>query len=129
MAVQVQEVWSDLDHRFVQDSLGNLKKVVNVASVMTSIDNILRTYKSERVMLASFASNLRNMVFESMDPTLMKFLSREVKESIEIWDPRVEVLEVAVVSDPDNSTFSLTVDFNIRGQENIYQYEEKFKRG
>jgi len=41
MGVQIGEVWSDLDHRLIQDGRGQLKKVTNVAAVMTSIDNIL----------------------------------------------------------------------------------------
>jgi phage baseplate assembly protein W len=129
MAVQIDEVWSDLDHRLQQDSLGNLAKVVNVASVMTSIDNILRTYQGERVMLPQFASKLRGLMFEGMNETMMKFLSNEVRNSIEIWDSRVSVTEVAVLFDPDSTTITITVDFVIQGQENIYQHVSAFKKG
>jgi phage baseplate assembly protein W len=129
MSVKINEVWSDLDHRLRQDSLGNLAKVVNVASVMTSIDNILRTYQGERVMLPQFASKLRGLMFEGMNETMMKFLSNEVKNSIEIWDARVSVTEVSVLTDPDSSTIDITVDFIIKGQENIYQYVGAFKKG
>lgn len=127
MAVQIEEIWSDLDHRFIQDGLGNLKKVTNIAAIMSSIDNILRTSQGERVMLSSFASKLRSMLFGSMDATLMKFLSREVKEVVEAWDPRVSVVEVAVSADPDNSTFSLSLNFIVKGQGNIFKYETSIK--
>jgi phage baseplate assembly protein W len=129
MAVQQTEIWSDLDHRLVADSLGNLKKVVNAASVMSSIDNILRTYQGERVMLPQFASNFRSMVFENMSPTLLKFLVNSITETLAVWDSRVSVVEVDVKSDPDESSVSLTVHFSIKGQENIYRYETKFKKG
>jgi phage baseplate assembly protein W len=129
MAVQSEEIWSDLDHRFVQDSLGNLKKVVNVASVMTSIDNILRTYQGERVMFPQFASKLRGLMFKGMNQTMGKFLAKEIKDSIEIWDARVSVLEVEIILDSDNSTISISIDFVIPQQENIYRYERAFKKG
>jgi len=129
MAVQVSRVWSDLDHRFTQDALGNLKVVTNVASVMTSIDNILRTYRGERVMLPTFASRFRGLLFEGLNATTMKFLSKEVKDEIEKWDSRVSIQTVSVQIDPDYSSVALVIDFNIVGQENIYQYEGTFKRG
>ena len=74
MAIQVSEIWSDLDHRFVQDAQGRLKKVINAQSVMTSIDNILRTYKGERCMLPSFGSILREVTFELIDSDIVDFV-------------------------------------------------------
>jgi intein/homing endonuclease/phage baseplate assembly protein W len=53
MAISISEVWSDLDHRLIPDALGNIKKVINVDAVMTSIDNILRTYPGERCLVGS----------------------------------------------------------------------------
>jgi len=124
MAISIQTVvWSDLDHRLIQDGQGRLKLVENVASVMTSIDNILRTAPGERVMLPQFGANLRGMVFENITPTLMKFLSRQVKEVIEVWDDRVLVQEVELRADPDASSVSITVVFSIRGFPNIFEYQ------
>lgn len=127
MAVESDIVYSDLDHRLIKDGLGNLKLSTNIAAIMSSIDNILRTSKGSRVMLPSFASKLRSMLFGSMDATLMKFISREVKEVIEAWDPRVQVVEVSVAADPDASTFSLSVNFIVKGQGNIFQYQTSIK--
>jgi phage baseplate assembly protein W len=119
----VGEIWSDLDHRLIQDAQGELKKNINVAAVMTSIDNILRTYRGERVMLPTFASGLRGIVFEGLTPSLMKLTSREIRDTIETWDDRVKVQEVELLSDPDNSTLSISIEFVIKGLENIFKYE------
>lgn len=108
-------VWSDLHPSIVPDGLGDIKIVENVASVMGSIDNILRTQKGERVMLPEFGSNLGGMVFENIDDTLMKFIAHDVKESIERWDDRVSVEQVQAVTDPDRSSASIVVKFRIKG--------------
>lgn len=120
---QAKEIWSDLDHRFRQDGQGNLKKVVNVAAVMSSIDNILRTNKGERVMLPQFGSGLRSMLFEGINQTLMKFTSRQIREAIETWDDRVIVSEVELSVEPDHSAISVIISFIIKGLEDIFQYE------
>lgn len=121
---KVGVVWSDLDPRIIPDGQGDIKVVENVAAVMGSIDNILRTRKGERVMLAEFGSNLGSMVFENMDDTLMKFIAHDVKESIESWDDRVYVEQVRAVADPDRSAVSIVVMFRIRGHGNsIFEHK------
>lgn len=123
MAVQIGEVWSDLDHRLVEDGQGRLKKSVNVAAVMTSIDNILRTYRGERVMLPQFASGLRGVVFESINDTLLKYLSQEVRQTIQVWDDRVTIQGVEISSNPDRQSIQIVVEFSIKGYGDIFKYE------
>lgn len=120
-------VWSELDHRLAQDSLGNLKLAENVAAVMSSIDNILRTRKGERVMLPEFGSNLGDIVFESMDNTLFKYLTRDIKATIERWDDRVIVDDIQIYPDPDQASLSITVLFAIKGHGNIYRYHTSIR--
>lgn len=127
MAVQVGEVWSDLHHEIIQDGQGQIKKVTNVGAVLASIDNILRTYRGERVMLPQFASGLRGMVFEGMNDTLLKYLTQEVREMIQTWDDRVTVTEVEVSSDPDQQYIQLVVTFIIKGYGDIFKYETSLK--
>lgn len=127
MAERITEIWSDLDHRLIQDSEGNLKKVINVQAVLTSIDNILRTYRGERVMLPEFASNLRSIVFESMNETILDFISRDIKDTIERWDDRVIVSQVKFLAEPDQSAISLTVLFGIKGFSKVFKYETSVK--
>ena len=66
MEISIGEIWSDLDHRLISDSLGKLKLNTNVQSVMTSIDNILRTHFGERVMYPQFGFGMDSIMFESM---------------------------------------------------------------
>jgi phage baseplate assembly protein W len=115
---RIDVIWSDLHPEIIPDGSGDVKVVENVASVMGSIDNILRTRKGERVMLPEFGSNLSSIVFENIDDTLMKFIAHEVKESIERWDDRVSVEQVRAETDPDKAYVSIVVKFRIRGYGN-----------
>jgi len=127
MAVTIETIWSDIDPGFVEDSQGRLKLVENLAAVYSSIDNILRTNRGERCMLPSFGANLHGFVFESMNSTLIKFLSREVKQMIEVWEPRVTVSDVEMIPDPDKGEISLTVLFVIRGFGDVFRYQTSLK--
>jgi phage baseplate assembly protein W len=122
MATSEPEIWSDLHQNLVVDPQGNLKKVVNVDSVKTSIDNILRTYQGERVFLPQFASKLRNILFNPMNASLIDSLSYSVKEAIETWDDRVNVAGVDIYIDADYSSARITVRFTIKSYTEVISH-------
>jgi len=126
---KIDIIWSDLDHRLISDSLGNLKKVTNLDSVITSIDNILRTYRGSRVMLPQFASNLQAMLFEPITNTAMKLIAKEIKDTIETWDDRVSIIDLSILPDPDRSTVSISLNLMIKGHEDIYSYQTSIAGG
>jgi len=125
--VSVGEVWSDLDHKFIKDSVGGIKKAVNVEAVYTSIDNILRTHKGERVMLPSFASDIHGLMFEPLTSTTVSFITRILKDTIEAWDDRVTIEEVSISRDPDRNGLDIGFIFMIRGYEDTFQYETQLR--
>lgn len=120
---KIEEIWSDLDHRLVQDAQGDLKKVINVQAVLTSVDNILRTNKGERVMLPEFGSSLKDMTFESMNSPILDLISRDLKNEIETWDDRVNVTQVRYLDDPDNNSVVLEISFTIKGFYRIFKQD------
>lgn len=122
MATQAGRVWSDLDHRLIQDSQGQLKIVENVESVMSSIHNILHTFPGERVMLSEFGSPLRGIVFENMESEELDLVSQQMQRTIEAWDDRVLVTEIEFSMDPDRSAVTLALQFQIRGYDKVFQY-------
>lgn len=121
---KIADIWSDLHHDIKRDAQGGLKKVVNVEAVMTSIDNILGTRAGERVMLPDFASNFGNMVFEPMNQTLMNFVAREIKDVIEKWDNRPEVINVNYFHNPDENKMQVDVAFRIRGYQQVFNFSK-----
>jgi len=125
----VTSVWSDLHHDLVTDAHGNIRIAYDLDSVITSIDNILRTYQGERVMLPEFASKLRNMVFEPMDDSLRTTVAREVKRVIERWDDRPTVTSVSFHSYPDNSSVEMEVSFRVTGHTDIFKYSTTISGG
>jgi len=127
MAETIGTIWSEIDYRFVKDAQGLLKTVVNVGAVMSSIDSILKTRRGERTMLPEFGSSLAGMIFEPLNATSIKFLSRTMKDDIERWDDRVIILTVNIYPDPDRSLLSITIMFKIRGLEDILKYETEIK--
>jgi uncharacterized protein len=108
-------IWSDLDPALTPDVQAGLKLDVNVEAVKGSIDNIIRTSPGERIFLPQFALGMRNLLFEPINSTLLNRFANQIKDAVEIWDPRVNVAGVDFQEDTDNNFISLTVKFNIAG--------------
>lgn len=127
MATQLSVIWSELDHRFVQDAQGAIKVVENVAAVLSSIDNILRTRRGERVMRPNFGSDLADVLFEPVNATVIKFLTRSLKSDIERWDDRVFINSLSILPEPDKNLISITILFHIIGMDKIIKYETEVR--
>jgi phage baseplate assembly protein W len=125
VSTKINTVWSEIDPNFVIDGQGRLKIVTNVAAVEAGIDQILRTRKGERVGLPTFGSSLSDIVFEPLNSTGIKLLTRTIKEDIETWDDRVVVEGVNLYQNPDEQSLSIKVFYAIRGFSNIFEYETK----
>lgn len=108
------EIWSDLHQNIEPDSQGALRKVINVESVRTSLDNILGTSKGERTFLPEFGSSLKDLIFEPINDYLLNQITSRLRDEIEIWDNRVIVTGINVNTDPDRNAVKITVMFNIR---------------
>ena len=119
---QVGVVWSDLHHSIVQDSTGGIKLSINIEAVKTSIDNILRTYPSERVMLPSFASNLHNILFNIIDDHMADSVSRDIRDAIEKWDDRIIVNSIDISTKPDANSVFIALFFSIKGFSRIFEH-------
>lgn len=122
MATNIGIVWSDIDHRLALNAQGEIKIVNNMQAVMSSIDNIIRTYRGERVMLPEFGSGLQNVAFEQIDDDLADLISRDIKDVIEIWDDRVTVTKISYLPEPDSNSIALKISFIIKGYTQIFQY-------
>ena len=118
----ITEVWSDLHHSLVTGVQGGVSKVINVDAVKTSIDNILRTRLGERIMLPSFGSGLKDMIFERTSQEVFDDIGDQIKDAIGIWDDRVIVNSVDFYVEPDRNEVTLKMFFGIRGYDEIFKY-------
>jgi phage baseplate assembly protein W len=128
MAISIEEFWSEIDPRFIPDAQGRLKRVVNVAAVEAGIDNLLRTRKGERVMLPEFGTILPDIVFEPINSTAVKLLTRTLKDEIEKWDDRILIESVELFPDPDQASLSIRLHYQVRGfPSNIFKFETEIR--
>ena len=64
-----------------------------------NLRNLLMTYPGERVGQPEFGSRMRELVFEQIDDELPNRIEEEVRRTISIWLPYINILEVNTLTD------------------------------
>src|SRR5579864_8125865 len=60
---------------------------------------ILLTNPGERVMRPTFGAGLNDFLFESINSTTIATIAQRVEDSLIDWEPRIDVISVAVNPD------------------------------
>ena len=87
----------------------------NAESVKFAVRNLLLTNQGEKPFNPYYGGNLHDFLFELADTHTEKSMIREIKNAIEVYEPRVDIssLGVTVNMEPDNNSAEVTVIFKI----------------
>lgn len=83
------------------DSQGRVARSDGGQAVHQSIWMILSTAKGERIMEPDFGCGIYDLVFSPSNESTLGQVRQEVVEALVRWEPRIDVLGVAVRTDDD----------------------------
>jgi phage baseplate assembly protein W len=69
----------------------------------SSIRVVLSTAPGERVMRAAFGCKIWDLLFEPVNANTVGLMAQAVREALAQWEPRIQVQDVDVVPDADDS--------------------------
>lgn len=73
----------------------------------TSIQTIIFTRMKERLMVPGFGSPIYDAIFEPGDDLLDQQLEQVVKDNVQFWDRRLNVVSVSVATDGNVKTINV----------------------
>lgn len=79
---------------------GELALVTGTTDIEQSIAIILGTMPGERVMRPEFGCRAWELVFAPNDAATHSLITYYVEEALKFWEPRINVLEVEAINDP-----------------------------
>tara|TARA_B100001250_G_scaffold165186_1_gene142174 strand:+ start:2603 stop:3004 length:402 start_codon:yes stop_codon:yes gene_type:complete len=113
---RVSQGFRDISASFKINPLNDdLVPLKNEQAIARSIRNIVFTIPGEKPFQPDFGSNISSLLFESIDEVTAVNIKDEIRESIEIYEPRVILRDVAVFPDYDNNNFEATIVYEIVG--------------
>lgn len=97
------------------DGRGGVAAVGLEDAVRQAIWIVLSTAPGERVMRPDFGAGLADLVFAPNTPATHGLVTSAVRDALVDWEPRIDVLDVAVTADPAEPTRLLVeVDYAVR---------------
>ena len=96
----------------LNDDLIGLK---NENAIARSIRNIVFTLPGEKFFNESFGSRISASLFENIDDISAGLIVDEIEQSINNYEPRVELISVESFPDFDNNGFDVIITYNIIG--------------
>jgi len=97
----------------------------NENAIARSIRNIVFTLPGEKFFNASFGSRITESLFDNIDDITATIIVDEIRESIETYEDRVQLIDVEADPNFENNGFDLTIKYEIIGR-NVPAQELQF---
>ena len=89
--------------------------------VRQSIWLILSTAPGERQMLPEFGCGIHDLVFQANTAALRGVVQGQVQDALTRWEPRIDVLDVRVETEPELRNYLLIrIDYRLRANNSFY---------
>ena len=103
----------DIDLTFAKRPSGDVYKKKDAAAVKQSIKNLLLTDFYEKPFQPFYGANLRAMLFELADDDTEDEVEENIRNAINKYEPRAEILTITVNVLPDQNDMRVSVYFKI----------------
>lgn len=119
VTTNIARQFKDLDLNFTIHPLKkDLNKHLDATAVINAIKNLVLTSHYEKPFNPDYGSNVRKLLFENLDIITASAIEREIKQTIESFEPRVRIIGLTVIPDIENNGFSVRMEFSIVNQTN-----------
>jgi len=92
---------------------GDIAKKYDENAIKQSVKNLIMTNHYERLFHPEMGSQVSGLLFEPASPLLDAMLTQSIKNTITNFEPRVNLIKVDVMSNPDNYTVYVSIVFKI----------------
>jgi len=117
MPVQrVSKDFKDLSMSFQINPLNSdLIAIKNETAIARSVRNLVFTLPGERFFNENLGSRVSRSLFENIDDISASIIRDEIENTINNYEPRVELIDVTVAPNYENNEFYVTINYYIVG--------------
>lgn len=83
-------------------------------AVKESIKNLILTDPGERLMQPFIGGGIRSLLFENITPGVLKVIESRCADTIKIYEPRAELIDVTASSFYDDNKVNVNIQFYIK---------------
>jgi phage baseplate assembly protein W len=107
-------IFSDLDFNFTAHPVTkDLTRRYGDNAIKTALKNLILTNNYERPFHSEIGSPIRRLLFEPATPLLAASLKQAIINTINNFEPRVELINVIVSVDEDSYSVGVSIEFQV----------------
>ena len=110
----LSKIYSDIDFTFTKKQVtGDVALSYDDQAVIRSVRNLLSTRNYERPFNPDLGSSLDALLFENISPLVANSIKNEISRMIGNYEPRANIKDIVVNSQPDKNAYNVTLSFYI----------------
>lgn len=86
-------------------------------AVKEAMRNLILTDRGERLMQPNLGAGIRELLFENLTPATLELIKDRVRSTLEVYEPRADIIDVIVAGSLDENEVYVTVRFYINNRE------------
>lgn len=86
-------------------------------AVKEAMRNLMMTDRGERLMQPNLGAGLKELLFENLTPATLELIRDRVKSTLEIYEPRADIIDVTAAGSLDENEVYVNVLFYINNRE------------
>ena len=122
---RISQGFKDFSISFESNPLtDDLIALKNEDAIARSIKNIVLTLPGEKFFDPEFGSEITGALFENIDDIAGGIIEDHIRQSINNYEPRVELIDVKTFPNFDNNAFDVTITYEVVGADVLPQQLE-----
>lgn len=109
--------WKGFSNVNEVQKVGEFDLTFELDNLEQSINNIINTRKGSRTGDPDYGTNLHKYVFDPNDPIISDIIYLDILEALSKYERRIIINNLNLITDPDNYTTSVSLDYSLRGRE------------
>ena len=102
------------------DRRGGIALAHDAQDVDQAIRLILGTARGERPMRPEFGCGVHDFVFDTMDAATVGRMETEIREALDHWEPRIEVLDVSFdLAGVGDGELAISIEYLLRATNQV----------
>ena len=108
--------YTDIDLNFSRNPVTNDVSILRDAdSIKAAVRNLILTDAGERPFNPTLGSSIRGLLFEPASPIIASEIEARIRNVLRNFEPRIQLLQVDVVTLFDRNEFEVTIGFRMTG--------------
>lgn len=106
--------YSDIDLNFIPHPVtGDVTVLRDNAAVKRSLRNLMYMGKFDRPFEPDLGANLRQLLFEDINPLTEKSIDMQIRGSISRYETRISIVKLEVIGKPDENGYDVSLTYVI----------------